>query len=395
MSVVDTTLARLRDHMGFDVAYVAQLDADDMIIRAHCAPDFPAELPAQFTIPREDGFCHHMINGDIPQIVHDSAEHPAVVDAPTRHDFNIQSYIGVPLHRRDGSVYGSLCCIGHTPNQSLNDRDLRTIKLFAEIVVEQIDRELEDRQFLEERKSRIASTIEDKRFSAVYQPIVGLQSGALKGFEALCRFDTPTRTPDVWFAEAAQVGLGISLEVAAIAQTLPALAILPDTLALTVNISPEGLMSSDLNDLLATQPASRLILEVTEHAAVEDYRALDDCIQTYRDMDFKVAVDDAGAGYSSLRHIVQLQPDIIKLDMSLTRDIHKDQVRRSLANALVYFARQTNAEIVAEGIETQAEATTLSRLGVTWGQGYFFSKPLPLEAAVTFAKDRSDLPRIA
>ncbi|MEM6303897.1 MAG: EAL domain-containing protein [Pseudomonadota bacterium] len=386
MAVVARTLERMREHLGLDIAYISQLDGDDMIVRAHCSPDFPADLPDQMTIPRAAGFCTHMVSGEIPQIIHDTSQIPLARDLPTRHDFNIQCYIGVPLHREDGTVYGSLCALGHHPNETLNDRDLRSIKLFAEIVAEQIDAELEDRREHAERLARVSAVIEEEAFDLHFQPIVVLESGQLKGFEALCRFQgTPYRTPDKWFGEAEAAGLGVELELAVIRKALETMRDLPDGLSIGLNLSPECLLSESLMDIFFDCPRERLLLEVTEHAVVRDYAALGARIAQYKAQGFRIAVDDAGAGYSSLSHILQLQPDVIKLDMSLTRNIHEDPVRRSLANALTVFARETNAEIVAEGIETGAERDVLEHLGAHYGQGYYFAKAMPVEEAIRFA----------
>lgn len=204
-----------------------------------------------------------------------------------------------------------------------------------------------------------------------------------KGFEALTRIDTdPYRSPDKWFAEANQAGRGVELEVEAIRCALKHLVHLPEACAMSVNTSPACFQSEELRDLLFHQDPSQLILELTEHEEIEDYDALLGSVGTYKDMGFKIAVDDAGAGYSGLSHIVQIQPDIIKLDLSLTRDVHEDKVRRSLAHALVYFAKETNAEIVAEGVETAEEMKALKDLGVDFGQGYFFDRPLHIDDVI-------------
>ncbi|MFK7793536.1 MAG: EAL domain-containing protein [Devosiaceae bacterium] len=388
MQMINRTLARLRDHLGMDIAYISQLEGEEMIIRAHCAPNLPTELPEQFSLPREAGFCHHLVNGDIPSILHDSSKHPIAANLPTRHEFGIEAYIGLPLQREDGSNYGTLCCLSHVPNNTLNDRDLETVKLFAELVVEQIDNELEDRRLADDRQKRIQAVLDEGLLRANFQPIISLADGSLNGFEALARFNTDRYCPpDTWFAEAANIGRGVELELEALSQALDGQNKLPTSCVLGVNVSPECLLSEGLSDLLMTRAPTQIVLEVTEHAQVHDYGALVSHIERYKKAGYRIAVDDAGAGYSSLSHIVQLQPDIIKLDMSLTRNVNCDQVRRSLANALVFFAKETNAEIVAEGIETVGEKNTLTDLGVDFGQGYFFERPMELEDAITFATD--------
>jgi EAL domain-containing protein (putative c-di-GMP-specific phosphodiesterase class I) len=126
---------------------------------------------------------------------------------------------------------------------------------------------------------------------------------------------------------------------------------------------------------------SRVTLEITEHAAVDDYRALADALAPLRRRGATLAVDDAGAGYSSMRHILHLQPDMIKLDMSITHDVDTDRSRRALAKGLTSFAHEIGSVVVAEGVETAEEFNTLASLGVDLAQGYFFAKPIgPQEA---------------
>jgi EAL domain-containing protein (putative c-di-GMP-specific phosphodiesterase class I) len=129
------------------------------------------------------------------------------------------------------------------------------------------------------------------------------------------------------------------------------------------------------------------VLELTEHASVGNYGRLADALDPLRVRGVRVAVDDAGAGFASFRHILNLNPDIIKLDMALTRGIQADPVRRALASALVTFARELHAVIVAEGIETEAELKALRSLGVGYGQGFFLARPgsLPLGRITAFS----------
>ncbi|MEM1287087.1 MAG: EAL domain-containing protein [Pseudomonadota bacterium] len=386
---MDRTLARLRDHLGMDIAYISEVTDNDIFVRALCAPNVP-DLPTEtITLKRETGFCHYIINGEIPPIMHDVSAYPAVANLAMRTDFSIESFMGLPLARPDGSVYGTLCCISHETNATLNERDLETIKLFSELVAEQIDYELEDKRLDEERKGRVQAIFDRHLLQTKLQPITRLSDGGLKGFEALARFRTePYLSPDKWFAEANLVGRGLDLEIEAIRVASACLSRLPASCSVSFNVSPECLISDELVNVLEPLTPSQIILELTEHAKVANYDVLAENIMKFKRRGYRIAIDDAGAGYSSLSHIVQLQPDLIKLDMSLTRDVDSDQARRSLANALVYFAKETKAEIVAEGIETQEEMETLRKLGVNFGQGYFFDRPMDVEDAARLAHEQ-------
>lgn len=170
-------------------------------------------------------------------------------------------------------------------------------------------------------------------------------------------------------------GYGEDLELAAIRRALASAGGLSPDLYLAVNVSPETVIDPRLGALCAAMPELKLVLEVTEHAQVDDYFALATALGLLRQQGAKLAVDDAGAGFASFRHIIRLQPDVIKLDASLVRDIDLDPMRRSLAESLVAFADQIGSVIMAEGIETDAELDVLRHLGVHFGQGYRLAHP--------------------
>lgn len=228
------------------------------------------------------------------------------------------------------------------------------------------------------RRERIVRIIGERAFTTVLQPIADLATGDVVGAEALTRFVGPSpRTPDRWFREAADVGLGVELELAALEVALAHLARLPSTVSLSLNVSPATVVDERLVAVLADADARRLVLELTEHDQVADYEPLLASLHTLRGRGLRIAVDDTGAGYAGLGHLVRMRPEIIKLDIELTRGIDQDPLRHALGTALVSFARDVGATIVAEGIETAGELTTLRELGVPWGQGYLLARPAP------------------
>lgn len=245
----------------------------------------------------------------------------------------------------------------------------------------------EEARTAREARERVARVLAERAVRTVYQPLVDLRTGGTVGVESLSRFDAePARGPDLWFAEAAEVGLGLALEVLAVERALEALADLPEPLFLTVNVSPTALLSPDLRARCDPAVAPRLVLELTEHVPVQDYEALARAVAPYRAEGARLAVDDAGAGYAGFQHLVGLAPDIVKLDMSITRRIQCVAAQRAVAGALVLYTAETDTQLVAEGIETEAELETLRGLGVDWGQGYHLARPQPLPAALAAAQ---------
>ncbi|WP_135503343.1 EAL domain-containing protein [Roseovarius aestuariivivens] len=270
------------------------------------------------------------------------------------------------------------CCLSRETRADLTNRDLEVMRAFAGLSADQINTHIAMRLEEAELRNRLHQIIGKRDFDLVYQPIFASRDLAPCGIEALCRFRSmPYRPPNLWFEEAALAGLQIELEAAVIKAALPMLRILPAHMYLSVNACPETVASGRLREVFANVPGSRLLLEVTEHARVENYDSLLSALKELRDMGIRLAIDDAGAGYSGLQHIIRLQPDVIKLDMSLTRDIDTDVVRRSLAGALVRFAEEIDAKIVAEGVETKPEMTVLKDLGVALLQGYLLAKAMP------------------
>jgi EAL domain-containing protein (putative c-di-GMP-specific phosphodiesterase class I) len=217
------------------------------------------------------------------------------------------------------------------------------------------------------------------RLQMVYQPILDLQSGRVLGAEALARFGTePQRSPAQWFVEAAEAGLAIQLELAAIRRAAEGLALLPPATFLSVNASAETVRSPALLDLLDQLPASRIVIELTEHEPVADYNELVPAVNRLRERGLRLAVDDAGAGFTSLQQILRLAPDLIKLDRGFIEGLADDPVRRALTTALLTFATDIGATLVAEGVATARELEALRALGVRHGQGRFLGEPMAL-----------------
>ncbi len=241
-----------------------------------------------------------------------------------------------------------------------------------------VDRQAETRT--RRREQRIRRALDDEsRLTMVFQPICSL-SGRTVGAEALARFQgPPERGPDPWFVEAGELGLRLELEVAAAKAALSALPSLPPETYLSVNVSPQTVLSGRFQNLvLEKADPTRVVLEVTEHARIDDYVGLNAAFDRLRDPGVRLAVDDAGAGFASLRHILRLAPDFIKLDRTLIDGIEHDRSRQALAAGLISFADKIEATIIAEGIERAAEVDALTALGVGYGQGYFIARPGPL-----------------
>jgi PAS domain S-box-containing protein len=230
----------------------------------------------------------------------------------------------------------------------------------------------------EEVRTRVEGVLTDRTVMTSFQPIRCLGTGAVIGAEALTRFNaSPVGSPETWFADAAFIGRGPDLEFLALETALLAAAKLPAHLYVAVNLSPCACLDPRLGEILQRSglPARRIVVEVTERSPVADYERLAAALARLRHSGLRVAVDDAGAGFASMRHILQLKPEVIKLDRTIIAGIDTDPGQRALGAAMVTFAIGIGATLIAEGIETRTELATVTGLGMKVGQGYLLGRP--------------------
>jgi EAL domain-containing protein (putative c-di-GMP-specific phosphodiesterase class I) len=371
----------VRTHLDMDVGFVAEFVDGKRVFR-HVDGDQSPVAPGDSGL-LEDSYCQRVVDGRLPELMTDACDNAEALTISATRELPVGAHMSVPLRLPDGRVFGTFCCFSFLANPSLNARDLRILRAFAAIVADLIHEELDAQRELKQKRERIEKVIANQAFHVRYQPIYRLNDETVAGFEALARFEAePYRSPDKWFAEADEVGLGEELEIALARKALEALSEFPKDVLLSVNFSPATIMTSSFAQLFATLPLDRVVLEVTEHAAVANYTELSARLHPFRLRGLLLAVDDAGAGHSSFRHVLDLRPDTIKLDMSLTRNIDRDRGRQALASALSMFGRAMGSQIVAEGVESEAELDALRRVGVTKVQGYLTGRPMPLADAV-------------
>ena len=230
----------------------------------------------------------------------------------------------------------------------------------------------DDEGLPEERDVRVL--ISAAQVKVALQPVVRLADGAVLGYEALSRFGGRVPT-DRWFRGANRCGLGGELERLTLQAALSLLPGLPDDVFLAVNVSPAALEDAPVQALLHGVDLTRVVVEVTEHEAVGDYSLTRKILADLRGLGARIAVDDTGAGFASLRHVLMLQPDIVKLDTSLSRAVHHDERQRKLVTALLTFAHEVGSVVLAEGIETEEQLDALRVLGVPLGQGWHLGVP--------------------
>lgn len=305
----------------------------------------------------------------------------APADAPARamvSGLGIRSIAFAPI-LSDGLLLGLLVA-GADETRSELIRRVPALVDFAALASSLLGPGLRRRSEVAAERARIRAIIASGSFRLVFQPIVEMATGAVIGYEALTRFDDGT-PPDRTFQAAMEVGVGLELEAATIEAALDAACPLPDGAFLDINVSPDMIMAPGPLKQILGRSTARVVLEITEHVGIEDYVALRHAVATIG-KDVRFAVDDTGAGFASLRHILELALSHVKLDRALITRIDTDPARQALVTGLVHFAEAIDATLIAEGVETRAERDALLALGVRYGQGYLLGRPAPAAAAV-------------
>ena len=234
-----------------------------------------------------------------------------------------------------------------------------------------------------------------ERLRVHLQPVIGLRTGAVWGLEALARFPGhPQPGPAAWFRGAIRAGWGPALETVALCGALDVLDQLPPHMTLTLNLSPRALLRPDVTELLLDAAPHRLLVEITEHEPVHDYDALLRALSCLRDAGIRIGIDDFGAGHSSLRHVLQLSPDLVKLDISIIRNVDIDPSRQALVEAMLAFCSRVGADVIAEGVEEAGELVTLLELGVEYGQGWFLARPAAPDIVLPFLGNPVEPPAV-
>ena len=306
--------------------------------------------------------------------------HPEVV-----FESGIRATANAPL-RWDNRLVGSLGLGTRSDLEAARLRErLPTVREFGVVGAALIGPMQAERERTRAAAARIDSIIARVAFMAVFQPIVDMDTGETVGFESLTRFADGT-PPDVRFAEADAAGRGLELEAACLAASVEAARELPAGTWLSLNVSPALVSApSQLGPIIAAADR-RVVLEITEHVPVDDYPRLAQALRGL-DGDIRLAVDDAGAGYAGLKHILEIRPHIVKLDVALVRSVDTDIARQALIGSLISFATRTDATVLAEGVETAREFESLRQMGVTLGQGYLLGRPAPAGTWQRLARD--------
>jgi EAL domain-containing protein (putative c-di-GMP-specific phosphodiesterase class I) len=369
---LDRVVALAHCHLGLDVVFLAELTAAGEVCRAAVGEIAPFRSVLGDAGSGEGTVCAQLVAGALPSIVFDASTDERVARLEGVREAPVGSFIGVPVRLSDGTSYGALFGLSHAPEHRLEDRDVRFLSMLGELLVPELD----EQRSQERLRADLMRLVDTDTVDIAYQPIIDLREGRCIGIEALARFPEPFGAPDLTLRAAKTVGLSLELERLAISQAWKVIPSLAADQFLALNVSPEALVElARRANLRADLPLTQLVVEITEHSAVESYAALHAELAPLRRRGLRIAVDDAGAGYASLRHVLELQPDFIKVDRSLIHGIADDHARRVAVGAFLALAVDLGSTVVAEGIERPADLSAVRDLGLHTAQGYLLGRP--------------------
>jgi len=365
-------LRTAKSSLGLSLTFLSRLDGEVQHLEV-VESSIPFFHDGQ-TQTQATSLCQAILDGKLPSVIPNVAKIPEAKRLPAARFPRIRSYVSVPVSLSDGTLYGTFCAAGFTADNELSKRDRALMEVLASAAATLIEPGVQERRREAAIRERLQPILRSGELNIVLQPIVALADGSRVGAEALSRFPAEWgQPPDEVFAEATSIGIGVELELLAFRRAAEQIADISGYLA--INFSPETLLDDRCQSLLAGLPTGRVILELSEHDPVEDYDVLATALDPLRQQGLRLAIDDVGAGFSSLRHILLTSPDVIKLDRSIVAGAATDSVLRRLVHSLVDFGHEAGAGVVAEGVETRDDAVALRTAGVDFVQGWYFARP--------------------
>lgn len=350
----------VRQELSLDVAFISEIQGDCRTFRA-LVSDVELPISVGFTEPYEGTYCEMITSGRLDEVVPDTAKDPLTVDAYHTSALGIGAYVGVPMRRVDGELFGTLCAFSRDARPELSTVQAEVLTATAVLIMRLIEVEEE----ADGRLRELAESV-DEAFDATaidLLPVREVGSGAVVGVDASPRFrdDVSYRRR---LGEAREIGRGVELELSVLRQVLDAVEQQAVPLV-SVSLSAEALSDPAFQAIVATLPPSRLCLRFDVDERIEDYEELTRLLQPLRRLGARVSVDRVGDGVSDLRHILLLSPDSLRIDAELVDGLADDPSRRLLVESIAMLASKLDADAVALGVRDPRDLDWMDELGVT------------------------------
>jgi EAL domain-containing protein (putative c-di-GMP-specific phosphodiesterase class I) len=375
-------------HLALDVVFIAEISEAGYVYREAAGDRLGFGVALNEYGPTAP-YYRSLSESDSATLLGDLCEREEGAALQAIHGTSVRGCVAVPLRLADGSPFGVLCGLSRRPRPELDMRDAGFMAMLGDVIVP----ELAEYRRQSELRLGLLHILEDEDVQVAYQPIIDLHTSRCMGIEALARFPEPFARPD-WTLKAAEaLDMRLELERLIVIEAWEMIPKLGPDQFLGLNLAPDALLElarrANLRDDL---PLAKLVIEVTEHSAVDSYGPLLHQLTPLREKGLRIAVDDAGAGFASLRHVLRLRPDFVKVDRSLIDGIASDHAKRAAVGSFVSLSRKLNARVIAEGVERATDLETLTKLGLDAAQGFLLGRPTTdrrtVEAALSARRRR-------
>lgn len=372
---IGAMLEALRVRLDMDVAFVSRQIGSSHRFFTHVAARGPTPLASGDHSANENSLCWLVIEGKLPERVTDTSLYENAACLPVVDQLNVRSHFSVPLRRRDGRVHGSLCCFSYRPRPDIDDHDMQMLRSLAMIISEQIESRIEREERCEDAAQEIERLIIDDALTIVHQPIYDLSDWHLIGHECLMRQKAqPQRSPLDLLQRARAAGRTLELELHAARKALATLDSSHPEHFVAINVSPATLSSPALLALIPEGSETRLVIELNQQETALQQTPVKEAIKVLKSRAW-VAVKGTSASLEGLQALLDLGPDILKLDRDFLGGLAADPALRALIMALVQIAGDTGVTLIAQGVETREDLQALRELGVRYAQGFILGKP--------------------
>jgi EAL domain-containing protein (putative c-di-GMP-specific phosphodiesterase class I) len=365
-------LAYARRHLRMQAAWISRAVAGQELIEF--LDGDTARFGLQLGCSPSSELSARVVTGELPRVVADLAREPRAFGISASERMGVSAQVSVPMVLPSGQLYGMLACVSQQPQFGLADRDSEFLELVAALLTPSLIERDCDRDERARIGARIQTLLDHGGPDIAFQQIYQVPSQQLFALEARSRFPDGYGDPAGWFADADRVGLRAELEIAAVRA---ALTIVPDDneVTLSVKLSPDTIANTLLQELL-TEHRGPVIVEISRPSdTINIISRLRAARENLRQLGCLAALENSTAEHIGLQHLVDVSPDIVKLPRTLVRDIDIDAARRAMASAMTAYAHATGTAVIAEGIETAEQLTTVVNLGVDHAQGHYLGHP--------------------
>ena len=350
----------VRRELGLEVAFVSEIEGDRRSFRA-LATEVELPIEVGFSEPYEGTYCQMITSGQLDEVVPDTAAEPLTQDAFHTSHLGIGAYLGVPMLRTTGELFGTLCAFSRTARPELSAAEAEVLRATGVLIMRLIEAE----EQVDHRLADLDKAVDDALLDAAIDliPVRDVKDGTVTSHEAVVRFADGCSFRER-LREAREIGRGVELELTVLARTLAAVEGISVPLV-SVSLSADAMKDPAFQAIIAAVPPARLMIRFDVDDVVPDYEELVGLLQPLRRLGARVAVDRVGDGAADLRHILMLSPDALRIDPAVTTGLGDDPHRRMLVESIATLAANVDASCVALGVDADADLAWMEELGVS------------------------------